>query len=383
MTPETKEMREATEEKSGPVVSTMWPTTVKFTEDEKSAGELAAKYSHLKQLDPDDKPAYKELVAAIADARNKRLDISKQEDVIKDPINKYRNLLIDTSKKIRGLFGDVESDLKKEKKRIDDIREERKLAMERLWQENLNSVRSMTEGLPSLSMIKLDCLLYELKKFDFNSLDFGDYIEQAKATVELQINAVNERIEFLKEKQRLEEEQHALRLKQAEEAAEQKKRDEEKAEADRKQAETDAENQRLREQLAAMEKANEPEPEMTVVSESGVTLIEDDFVFSDNGDDIEERMQSGDYTGLQSSSRAAAIEQEPESTVNREIKPEDEEHARLDSEILNEWATEIHKARVSMNELVFSPKAGKAVTAVSDQLEQIISYLNKTAESLR
>lgn len=385
---------EAEEIQEAPPVATIWPTTVKFTEDEKSAGELAVKYSHLRQLDIDDKPAYKELVAAIADARNKRLDISKQEDVIKDPINKYRNLLIDTSKKIRGLFGDVESDLKKEKKRIDDIREERKLAMERLWQENLNSVRSMTEGLPSMGIISLNMLLDDLNNFDFESLDFGDYIEQAKATVDNQINAVNERIEFLKEKQRLEEEQHALRIKQAEEAAErkrldderiereaseQKKRDDEKAEADRKQAETDTENQRLRDQIAAMQKEAEPEPEPEIIGVDMASEPDTSVMIEVTTDETGHHVAVVPVAG-----RAAAIEQEPESTVVREEpkQVEDEHHGNIDPISLAVWEKEIRDA-MHKAPIVLTPKAKNAAKAVSDQLDQICSYLIKTAESLR
>ncbi len=427
---------EVEEIQEAPPVATIWPTTVSFTEDEKSAAELSVKYGHLRQLDIDDKPAYKELVAAIADARNKRLDISKQEDVIKDPINKYRTLLINTSKKIQGLFGDVESDLKKEKKRIDDIREERKLAMERLWQENLNSVRSMTEGLPSMGIISLNMLLDDLNNFDFESLDFGDYIEQAKATVDNQINSVAERIEILKEKERLKEERFHREnvnnvhnfavqldlktdeqlqeihdklnnfdlssmdfggfLEEARESlelslnrcrAEYKRRseakaerhrlkleaetrDEEKAEADRKQAETDAENQRLREQLAAMEKKNEPEsePEITIVSQGEVTMIEDSLV------DIEPPVAG----------RAAAIEQEPESTVVREDpkQVEDEEEGNIDPICLAVWAKEISKVK-NISPIVLTPKGKKAVEAVLGQIDEITGYLIKTAESLR
>ena len=468
MTPETKEMREATETKSGPVVATQWPTTVKFTEDEKSAGELAVKYSHLKQLDPDDKPAYKELVTAIAVARNKRLDIGKQEDVIKDPINKYRTLLINTSKKIQALFGDVESDLKKEKKRIDDIREERKLAMERLWQENLNSISLLTSSIADLTQQHLIDLLADLGEYDFEALDFGDYLDQAKTAVATAVNVVTERIEFMKEQKRLadqklwqgnlntvnnwatflenetdegiqdtierlenfdissmefgeyledaktgvlaalnralhedkrrsdakaeqkrRDDEAAERKRQDDErkeneAAEQEKRDDERAEADRKQAETDAENQKLRDQIAAMQKEKEPEPEIIgadMASESDTSVIV--------GVEVDETGTHVTMTPV--SGRAAAIAEEPESTVDRDretmsgddIVEDYEEEENIDPAILVDWAKEIRIAKESISGFVVTPKGKKAVEAVSGQLDQIYSYLTKTAESLR
>lgn len=468
----------------GEVVATQWPTTVKFTEDEKSAAKLAVKYKHLKQLDPDDKEGYKELKLAITDAKNKRLDISKQEDVIKDPINKYRTMLINTSKKIQALFGDIEGDLKKEKTRIDDIREERKLAMQRLWQENLNSISLSVSDMSGFSKEKLIELLAFLNNYDFKALDFGEYIEQARAAVDNAINTVAERIEILEEKERLrlerlhqenlnivhglanqlelktdealqdlgerlndfdlssmefgdsleeareavelallrcraeykrrseaKAERHRLKLesetrereeseRKEREAAAKKKRDDEKAEADRKQDETDAENQRLRDQIAAMEKENEPEPlpeyneKLDGEYETPVPeYLRTTGVDMASGPDAtgtvtftRDETNHDTYVNIEPpvAGRAAAIQQEPESTVVREEpKQEEKIDVTIDADILQIWSNEISKARGSVPGFVLSPKAKNAVTAVMDQLSTISEYLDKTAESLR
>ena len=366
MTPETKEMREATQPKSleetqiGPVVAVQYPAKWKYSENEESAGVIAQKYAHFKALSPDDKEGYKDLVLAIADVRTRRTDVAKQEKVIKDPLNKFRDVVIKTSKHIRGLLGKTEDDLKVTKQRIDDTHEERKLAMRKLWQDNLDSLRTSVSGISQMGTADLVALLNSLEDYDFESLDFGEYIEQAKSTVAISIGAINERIDFLVEQQRLADEMAEFEKKQAE--------------SDRKQAETDAENKRLREQLEALTVKNEPQS-------IDVTKIEE-VVFSDNASDIEERMQTGNYEGAQDSSRAAAIEREPGSTVNREEEngPTDNQ---MDANDLVAFARQIETAINNGPGNLYSGKANRAVTAVYDQLEQIISYLNKTAESLR
>ena len=391
MTPETKEMREATQPKSleetqvGPIVAVQYPEKWEYSENEESAGVIAQKYAHFKTLSPDDKEGYKDLVLAIADVRTRRTDVAKQEKVIKDPLNKFRDVVIKTSKHVRGLLGNTEDALKLTKTRIDDIREERKLAMERLWQENLNAVRIITNSSSTMTQDQLRELLISLKGYDFDSLDFGDYLDQAKEIILTQIGSIIERIEFLKEQQRLEEERQAFEKKQAEEAAErkrldderkereaaeQKKRDDEKAEADRKQAETDAENQKLRDQIAAMQKEVEPEHEdekTEIVCGGKVPNVDADIEPASSG-------------------RAAAIEQEPESTVVREEPKQTEEITENlgDRNELNAWVKEIESAiNNGPATSLYSDKATRAVNAVYDQLNQITEYLTKTAESLR
>lgn len=365
---------------SGPVVAIQYPATVTFSEDEVSAIELDGKYSHLRQIDPDDKAKYKELVAAIADIRTRRTDVAKQEKTIKDPLNKFRDVVIKTSKAIRIILGSTEDTLKDEKNRIDDIREERKLAQQRLWQENLNSLRAMSSGLQQMSREDLDLLSESLHDFDFDTLDFGDYIEQAKATIELTISATNERIAFLVEQQRLADEKAAFEQKQAEEAAERKRLDDARieCEADAKRI-SDAENKKLRDQLAELKKDKEPAPEMTVVSQGEVTLVEESLV-----DEFE----------APNAGRAAAIQQEPESTVIREPVQEPNSvsmssqrtPAEIDKEndysALSTWADDISEAIESAPKGIVDAKASLAVKETCAQLEQMHKFLIFKASKL-
>ncbi|MBL4758077.1 MAG: hypothetical protein JKY32_10765 [Rhizobiales bacterium] len=229
--------------------------------------------------------------------------------------------------------------------------------------------------------------------------------DQIKKINDLIANAAEEeRLAKAAEEKRLADEKAAFEIKQAEEAAERKRldderrakqekeqrerdaqaakdkriRDDEKAEADRKQAETDAENQRLRDQIAAMEKENEPEPE-PVFSEKP----DSEGVWLDEAGDID----AGKFDDLHmcnTTGRSTAIEQEPESTVVREEpKQEEKIDVTIDADILQIWSNEISKARGSVPGFVLSPKAKNAVSAVSDQLSTISEYLDNVAESLK
>ena len=392
MTPETKEMREATQPKSleetqvGPIVAVQYPEKWEYSENEESAGVIAQKYAHFKTLSPDDKEGYKDLVLAIADVRTRRTDVAKQEKVIKDPLNKFRDVVIKTSKHVRGLLGNTEDALKLTKTRIDDIREERKLAMERLWQENLNAVRIITNSSSTMTQDQLRELLISLKGYDFDSLDFGDYLDQAKEIILTQIGSIIERIEFLKEQQRLEEERQAFEKKQAEEAAErkrqdderkaneaaeQKKRDDEKAESDRKQAETDAENQKLRDQIAAMQKEAEPEPEpdSTVIVD-----VEVDEEYKPEYNNIWEGKTPV-------AGRAAAIEQEPESTVVREDPKQEYSEPEWkgleltdDDNKMGEYI-DLLKSVIDESPIVESEVYNSAINQVNEQILEMVEFL--------
>ena len=410
MTPETKEMREdirkstgMIETETGKVVAIQYPEKWEYSENEESAGVIAQKYAHFKTLGPDDTDGYKELVAAIADVRTRRTDVGKQEKVIKDPLNKFRDVVIKTSKHIRGLLGKTEDDLKLVKTRIDDIKLERKLALQKTWQANISGLTSILQTMGTMDASQLTELLESQNTYVFKPDDFGEFIDQAKSAVAQNVIAITERIDFLAEQKRLADEKAAFEIKQAEEAAERKRldderrakqekeqrerdaqaakdkriRDDEKAEADRKQAETDAENQRLRDQIAAMEKENEPEPE-PVFSEKP----DSEGVWLDEAGDID----AGKFDDLHmcnTTGRSTAIEQEPESTVVREEPKQEEQAENFDAIILSAWANEINKARGSLSGFVLSPKAKNAVSAVSDQLSTISEYLDNVAESLK
>ena len=352
--PKAKKPKELAPVQDGPIVAIQYPSTVEYSDDSASVTAMAEKYKHLKQLNVDDKEGYKELTTAIADVRTRRTDIVKQENVIKDPLNAFKDMVIKKSKEVRGLILVIEDALKAEKERIDDIRKERKLAQQKLWQDNLNIVRSMTDGMQELGIIPLIGLLDKLNSFDFKSMDFGDYIEQAKTTVSVASSAVSERIEFLKEQERLAEEraEHERQV-----AAEEKSRAEEKAEREAeaesarvKQAEADEENRKLREKMAAMQAQIDA-----------------------NNAPKEVEPKAG---------RAAAVADDPESTVERTESTPEQDAAEIitdvDSDAMKSWATDILMLS-SKAPFVLREKSQNAVDAVSDQLIEIVEYLNKVA----
>ncbi|MES0328281.1 MAG: hypothetical protein ABUK13_08840, partial [Gammaproteobacteria bacterium] len=155
----------------GPIVAIQYPAKVDYSETEVTAKELAAKYSHLKQLSVDNKESYSELVAAIADIRTRRTDVKKQEDVIKNPLNDFRKLVIDVSKKVRGLLQTTEDSLKAEKARLDDIKAERKLAQRRLWQTNLGTITAVLQTVGGMDETALKSALDAQNLYDFEALD--------------------------------------------------------------------------------------------------------------------------------------------------------------------------------------------------------------------
>ena len=123
--------------KEGPVVAVQYPSTVDYTVKKGVGKELATKYGHLKQIDPDNKDLYAELKAAIKDVKTQRTDNQKEEDVVKAPLNKFRALVIKTGQSVREEIQEVETTLTDEKQRIDDIKAERLEAQRKLWNENL------------------------------------------------------------------------------------------------------------------------------------------------------------------------------------------------------------------------------------------------------
>jgi len=187
----------------GPIVAIQYPTKVDYSETEVTAKELAVKYGHLKQLDVDNKEGYSELVAAIADIRARRTDVKKQEDVIKNPLNDFRKIVIDLSKKVRGLLQTTEDSLKAEKVRIDDIKAERKQAQRRLWQANLNTITAVLQTIGGMDKAALISTLSDQNMYDFEALDFGEWLEQAKSSVAQNIVAITERLNFIAEQEKL------------------------------------------------------------------------------------------------------------------------------------------------------------------------------------
>jgi septal ring factor EnvC (AmiA/AmiB activator) len=375
MTPETKEMIEATQSKSiettqiGPVVAIQYPEKWEYSENEESAGVIAQKYAHFKTLGPDDTDGYKELVLAIADVRTRRTDVAKQEKVIKDPLNRFRDVVIKTSKSIRGLLGKTEDDLKGIKTRIDDIKLERKLALQKFWQDNISGLTSILQTMGVMDASQLIELLESQSTYVFKPDDFGEFIDQAKSAVAQNVIAITERIDFLAEQKRLADEKTAFDKKVMEEAAERKRlddkrkvreaadqklRDDEKALSDQKTADDAAEMQRMRDKIAAMEKEAEPVPEIAAQPQGEVTQDLDVVTYRDDA------------------------RKEPKQT------PETFSENLGDINELNAWAKEIEKAKeLGPVPGMYTETATDAVNAVYDQLQHLIDYLKATAEELK
>lgn len=367
----------------GPIVAHQYPETIEYSETKLSAKGLDEKYAHLKQLSPDNKDAYEELKLAIADVRGKRTGITEEEDFVKKPLNAYRALIIAKAKKVRGYLQPIEDRLKKEKDRIDDIKAERKLAMQKLWQDNINSVTSILQTVSAMDASQLTELLDSQNEYDFESLDFGELIDQAKSAVAQNVIAITERIDFLAEQKRLADEKAAFEIKQAEEAAERKRldderkvkeaaaqklRDDEKAASDKKAADDAAEMQRMRDKIAEMEK--EAEPEMVVVSQGEVTLVEDSLLSDDEDHGVIE----------------IELGRTDSPAIHEEVKQELETFTENLGDIneLSAWAKEIETAKeLGPVPGLYSEAATNAVNVVYDQLEQITDYLKATAESLK
>lgn len=205
----------------GPVVAVQYPSTVKFDSAPGIGKELATKYSHLQRLDIEDKEGYAELKEAIKYVVTKRTDNQKQEDVIKGPLNTFRQLVIDTGKKIRNEIKDVESTLTKEKARIDNIVAENLAKQQRLWAENLQIVHAKGQNLVGADLEHLENELAIIDLFKLSDFDFGELEEEAKAgmanariRVEQAIAQEEGRLELIAQQEKLAKEREELEAKQ-------------------------------------------------------------------------------------------------------------------------------------------------------------------------
>lgn len=223
----------------GPIVAVQYPDKPNFSVSASTASELSVKYSHLKDLDVDDKKAYKELTAAISDVSSNRILITKEEDAIKKPLNAFRKIVIDTGKALRSAFEPIENSLREEKDRIDTVLADREAAERKMWEANLQRLKLDLQRIPSTYSIEniVGAIEY-ISSMSIPEDGFGDKFEEAKT---LKVNA----IESLKERLKFEEEKAAFE-KQQKEAEEQKARDDaEKAEMAAKIAKFEAESKPL------------------------------------------------------------------------------------------------------------------------------------------
>jgi hypothetical protein len=258
--------------KEGPIVAVQYPETPSYVATVETGTELAEKYKHLMRIEVDDKDAYTELCAAIKFVSQKRIDNENEEDVIKKPLNAFRKIVIDTGKSIRkNIKALAEDKLNAEKKRIDDIKQERILEQQRLWTKNLGEVRQLGQYTPQDTTEKLEETLATVDNFDTSKIDLGDYEDEALTEIALIKVRLETAIEQRKEADRLkkiQEEQEAQRLKdladlEAKRIADQKAIDDANAVAEKLEKEKEA----LLEKLAVME-AGSAEPDSVEAEKS-------------------------------------------------------------------------------------------------------------------
>ncbi len=248
----------------GPVVAVQYPSEVIYSSNAATELDLIEKYGHLKQLDPKDKGKYKELKAAIVDVSGLRTQCSKEEDVIKKPLNEFRALVISTGKEIRGGIQKIEDFLKAEKKRIDDIRAEALAAQQRLHNTNLQAIHKLGNDSVGLPVDKLEGHLASIDAINLDDLDYGDLLEEAKAALANARIIAEQAIEQEKQRLKLVAQQVQLDLE-----AEQRRLDDAKRELEQAHESAIHENEMfdMRAKLAASEANNTPEPAAPSVSD--------------------------------------------------------------------------------------------------------------------
>ena len=221
----------------GPIVAVQYPSVAPFTVSESTVTELSVKYSHLKNLDVDDKKAYKELVAAIKDVSSNRIQINKEEDAVKKPLNEFRNLILETGKKLRAKFKPLEDSLKAEKDRIDTVLADREAAQRKVWQDNLDELKSLYMRIDhNMKHSELNHLFGTIDKDNVLESDFGDLLEEAKTLKESIFERIKASIKYKKEQAEFEAKRIAFEKEQAE-AAERERIAKEEREAMLKQIE--------------------------------------------------------------------------------------------------------------------------------------------------
>jgi hypothetical protein len=261
------------EASEGSVVAVQYPATVDFQANENTGKELAETYGHLKQLDPDSNKQYEELTDAIKIVSKARIANEKEEKAIKDPLNAFKQLVIDTGKKIRSSIVSIEDDLKNEKQRIDDIRQEKQEALEELWHKNLDIIRKLANDSVGLPADKLENHLQIINLVDLEDYDLGDLIEDAKAALANAHAIAEQGIAQEKQRVKLAAEQAAFEKEQREAKAAQKIIDDAAAETLRLANEKAEKQQKIIDDLEAEKKAREkpePEPERKGASLSGI-----------------------------------------------------------------------------------------------------------------
>ena len=219
-------------------VAIVYPESPNYDLSETAIAELDKKYSHLRQLDVDDKKGYKELTTAITAVKKVRTENQAQENAIKEPLNAFRAKVLSIGQGLRKQVSMVEDILRAEQKRIDDIREEREAAQKMLWAKNLGTVQALSV-IASGTLIQLKERVINIENFDLDCLDFGDLLEDAKAALANAHIQVKQQLSNLTRQIEMEAEQARRDKEAAEEKEARRLRDIEQAEKDKKQAEAD------------------------------------------------------------------------------------------------------------------------------------------------
>lgn len=206
-------VNEETNVPAGPVVAVQYPEKPNYTLTAETGSALAEKYKHLMRIDPDDKEAYEELKTAIKEVSDARIDNQKEEEIIKKPLNAFRTKVLNIGKAIRKNITELaEEPLKAEKKRIDDILQERKVEQQKLWIANLTTVRNLVGTVSAADSIDtLRQHLDTLNAFDIESLDFGDYKDEAATELANKRARVEETIAQIKQREKQDAENAKLK----------------------------------------------------------------------------------------------------------------------------------------------------------------------------
>jgi hypothetical protein len=260
----------ATTESSGQLVAVQYPETVTFL-NVADAAQLATDYGALVSIDADSAGQYKKLTAAIKAVSAARLHIDKEEKRLKDPANAFAKMVLGHAKRIREPFKELETNLKAEKKRVDDIQQEKLAEQKKLWESNLKIISGRGQNLFHASMEQLQNELAIIDSCNLGDFDFGDLEEDAKAELANARIRTEGAIEQEKAKLKLAAEQEAFRLQQEEQA---KADAAKKLISDEEAAYIEYENRELKAKLAAAEEKAEAAkvPEPTPEPEKPVTV---------------------------------------------------------------------------------------------------------------
>lgn len=172
--------------------------------------QLATDYGKYVSIDADSATQIKKLVKAVKEVSKARLTVDKEKTRLLDPANKYRALISEEYKVTVLPYKTLEDNLKKEKKRVDDIQEQRLAEQRKLWGENVNVLLAKGHNLVGASMEQLQAELDIIELHNFDDFDYGELIEDAKAAKANAHARVSQAIEQEKQRIHLKEQQDEL-----------------------------------------------------------------------------------------------------------------------------------------------------------------------------